>query len=101
MSFSAWRTWSLGTRVMVRRRIEDDDFRYSDVIGEVVHRDDDGLVLRTRHGEDVAVPAGVIATGKVVPPAPVRRPRAAPAGMDHDAAGDDETGDDAAGLSPQ
>ncbi|GHG44804.1 hypothetical protein GCM10011331_03680 [Flavimobilis marinus] len=97
MSFSAWRSWSVGTRVMVRRRIEDDDFRYSDVIGEVVHRDHDGLVLRTRHGEEVTVPADVIATGKVVPPAPVRRPRAAPAGMDHD----DETGDDAAGLSPQ
>lgn len=96
MSFSAWRTWSLGTRVMVRRRIEDDAFRYTDVIGEVVHRDDGGLVLRTRHGEEVTVPAGVIATGKVVPPAPVRRPRAAPAGTDDDAAGDD-----AAGLSPQ
>jgi hypothetical protein len=96
MSFSAWRSWSVGTRVMVRRRIADEDFRYSDVIGEVVHRDDDGLVLRTRHGEDVSVPADVIATGKVVPPAPVRRPRAAPAGMDHDT-----TGDDAANLSPR
>ncbi len=96
MPFSAWRTWSVGTRVMVRRRIADDDFRYSDVIGEVVRRDDAGLVLRTRHGEDVAVPADVIATGKVVPPAPVRRARAAPAGMD-----DDTADDDAADLSPR
>lgn len=78
MPFTAWRTWTEGTRVMVRRRIEDDAFRYSDVIGEVVHRDDDGLVLRTRHGEDVVVPAGVIAAGKPVPPAPLRRTRPAP-----------------------
>lgn len=82
MPFTAWRTWTEGTRVMVRRRITDDAFRYSDVIGEVVRRDDDGLVLRTRHGDEVAVPADVIAAGKKVPPAPVRRMRPAPGHVD-------------------
>ena len=59
---------------MVRRRLPDGLF--SDVLGEVVSRDDAGLVLATRAGE-VAVPAGIIVTGKPIPPPPPRRERRA------------------------
>jgi len=81
-----WRTWAPGVRVVVRRRRDDvpDDApparaggepRFTDVLGDVVAVDDDGLVVRTRHG-DVHVPASSITLAKTVPPAPPRRGRA-------------------------
>jgi len=81
-----WRTWAPGVRVVVRRRRDDvpDDGpparaggepRFTDVLGDVVTVDDDGLVVRTRHG-DVHVPAAAITLAKTVPPAPPRRGRA-------------------------
>ncbi|MFC8193659.1 hypothetical protein ACFUMH_18540 [Cellulomonas sp. NPDC057328] len=78
-----WRAWSPGVRVVVRRRRDDlpagapgDEPPYTDVLGDVVAVDDDGLTVRTRRG-DVRVPAGDVLLGKTVPPAPVRRrPRA-------------------------
>ena len=66
-----WRAWPLGTRVVVRRRLPDG---YSDVLGEVVSRDEEGLVIATRTGP-VAVPAGIIVTGKPIPPPPPPRTR--------------------------
>lgn len=67
-----WRVWPPGTRVVVRRRLPDGMF--SDVLGEVVSRDETGLVLATRAGE-VAVPAEIIVTGKPIPPPPAPRRR--------------------------
>ena len=67
-----WRAWAPGTRVMIRRRIDDPDHPYTDVLGEVLTNDATGLTLRTRRG-DVHVPAHAIAIGKPVPPAPARR----------------------------
>lgn len=60
---------------MVRRRLPDG--RFSDVLGELLATDDDGVRVRTRTG-DVSVTAAEIAIGKVVPPARPRRPRPAP-----------------------
>jgi hypothetical protein len=67
-----WTQWPVGERVVVRRRLADG--RYSDVLGELLATDDDGVLVRTRGG-DVAVAADEIAIGKVVPPARPRRPR--------------------------
>jgi len=72
-----WTDWPVGARVVVRRRLPDG--RYSDVLGELLATDDDGVRVRTRRG-DVSVPGTEIAVGKVVPPArPGRgRPRTLP-----------------------
>lgn len=81
-----WRGWTVGTRVVVRRRRDDlapgapvgtlhgGEPPFTDVLGEVVAVDDDGLTVRTRHG-DVHVPARDVVRAKVVPPAPPRRTR--------------------------
>lgn len=83
-----WRAWSPGVRVVVRRRRDDlppagapvpagpDEPPYTDVLGDLLAVDDDGLTVRTRRG-DVRVPAADVLLGKLVPPAPVRRPRRA------------------------
>ena len=82
----AWRGWSPGVRVVVRRRRDDvpDDEpparaggepRHTDVLGDLLAVDDDGVLVRTRHG-DVHVPAAAITLAKTVPPAPPRRGRA-------------------------
>ncbi|UZN04387.1 hypothetical protein [Cellulomonas sp. S1-8] len=84
MSTATWRSWAPGTRVVVRRRRDDlqpgevagtlhgGEPQFTDVLGDVVAVDDDGLTVRTRRG-DVHVPAGDVVRAKVVPPAPVRR----------------------------
>lgn len=78
---AVWRAWEPGTRVVVRRRRDDlpagatpGEPPLTDVLGEVVHVDDDGLTVRTRHGE-VHVPAADVVRAKVVPPPPPRRTR--------------------------
>jgi hypothetical protein len=43
--------------------------RHTDVLGELLDVDDDGVLVRTRHG-DVRVPAADIVLTKLVPPAP-------------------------------
>lgn len=70
-----WTAWPVGVRVVVRRRLPDG--RYSDVLGELLATDDDGVRVRTRTG-DVTVTAAEIAVGKVVPPARPRKVRRPP-----------------------
>lgn len=71
----AWREWPVGTRVMVRRRIDDPVHKYTDVLGVILINDPDGLRLEARTGE-VFVPGDAIFQGKPIPPAPPkRRPR--------------------------
>lgn len=71
----------MGERVVVRRRRDlppdapAGEPRHTDVLGHVVEIDDDGVTLRTRHGDVVHVPADVIALGKRVPPPPAPRTR--------------------------
>ncbi len=73
----AWRAWSPGVRVVVRRTLPDDDAqRWTDVLGDLVAVDDEGVSVLTRRGDTVRVPAAEIALAKIVPPAPARRPRA-------------------------
>jgi len=48
--------------------------RHSDVLGDVLAVDDDGVLVRTRRG-DVRVPAADIVLTKLVPPAPADRRR--------------------------
>ena len=59
------------------RRLRDDDPApheppFTDVLGELLALDDDGVLIRTRRG-DVRVPAADIVLSKQVPPAPPRR----------------------------
>jgi hypothetical protein len=73
---ASWRTWSAGQRVVVRRRLPAGEPQpYTDVLGDLVAVDDDGVTVRTRRSGDVRVPGDEIALGKLVPPAPERRPR--------------------------
>ncbi|MEZ0449840.1 hypothetical protein [Cellulomonas sp. ICMP 17802] len=85
MSADGWRDWSPGVRVVVRRLRDDlpaahpehPDLhvpRHTDVLGELLEVDDDGVLVRTRKG-DVRVPARDIVLTKLVPPAPVGRRR--------------------------
>ena len=70
-----WRTLTPGVRVVVRKRLgPDEELLYSDVLGELLVVDDDGVLIETRRGR-VHVPGQDIALAKVVPPAPERRPR--------------------------
>ncbi|MBO3086454.1 hypothetical protein [Cellulomonas fengjieae] len=85
VSPGGWRSWSPGVRVVVRR-VRDDlpeahpehpalhVPQHSDVLGELLEVDDDGVLVRTRRG-DVRVPAQDIVLTKLVPPAPTRRHR--------------------------
>lgn len=70
-----WRAWAVGTRVIVRRRLAEGG--YSDVLGDLLTVDDDGVQITTRRGV-VRVAAAEIAIGKPIPPAPARRERPAP-----------------------
>ena len=83
MSTAEWRTWSPGVRVVVRRLRDDLPAadtalpgehvpQHTDVLGDLLAVDDDGVLVRTRRG-DVRVPAADIVLTKLVPPAPVRR----------------------------
>ncbi|WP_456823250.1 hypothetical protein [Cellulomonas sp. P5_E12] len=83
MTADGWRGWSPGDRVVVRRLRDDlpephpdhPDLhvaRHTDVLGEVIEVDDDGVLVRTRRG-DVRVPASDIVLSKVVPAAPADR----------------------------
>jgi len=90
MSPVPWRDWSPGVRVVVRRLRDDlppaDAVpvdgprvpRHTDVLGELLSVDDDGVLVRTRHG-DVRVPAHDIVLTKLVPP-PVMTRRHRPSG---------------------
>lgn len=71
-----WRAWRPGQRVVVRRRLPPGEPQpYTDVLGDLLAVDDAGVTVRTRRQGDVRVPAQDIALGKLVPPAPPRRPR--------------------------
>lgn len=77
-----WRHWVTGQRVMVRLRLpEGGSHLYTDVIGEIVVKDDTGITLRHRTGEEIRVHGADIAVGKLVPPPPARKKRDEP-GMD-------------------
>ncbi len=58
-----WSLWPVGARVVVRRRLAEGG--WSDVLGELVASDEDGVVVRTRTGQDVRVPGSEIGVGKV------------------------------------
>jgi hypothetical protein len=71
-----WRDGRPGQRVVVRRRLPTGSPQpYTDVLGDLLAVDDEGVTVRTRRAGDVRVPGAEIALGKVVPPAPERRPR--------------------------
>jgi len=62
-----------GSRVSLRRRLQTGE--YSDVVGVLESWDEGVLSVRRRDGELVEVAAESLVAGKVVPPAPPRRPR--------------------------
>ncbi|MEV6828342.1 ferrous iron transport protein A [Amycolatopsis sp. NPDC051102] len=59
----------LGTRVVVRYRIEDG---FTDALGDLVARDDVSCTVQTRRGP-VVVAFSAIALAKPVPPPPARK----------------------------
>lgn len=65
-----WLAWPVGARVIVRRHLAEGG--YSDVLGDLLEVDDDGVRVATRLGP-VRVAAADIAIGKLIPPAPPRR----------------------------
>ncbi len=88
---TGWRELTPGTRVVVRRRLTDDERRadptgphFTDAIGVVVRVDDEGLELETRGGP-LAVPGALVTRCKPVPPPPARRPRRGSGGDDEHA----------------
>ncbi|WP_247826680.1 hypothetical protein [Arthrobacter antioxidans] len=62
----------LGTRVVVRRRI---DAGVTDSLGDLVAVDGTACTVRTRRGDDVVLLADVTAARPVPPPPPRRAPR--------------------------
>lgn len=66
----------VGARVVVRHRLPVPDPRtgatLTDVVGLLVHADDEHLLVRTRRGE-VGVPLARVTAVKEIPPAPSRR----------------------------
>ncbi|MGC5629605.1 hypothetical protein ACPYO6_15330 [Georgenia sp. Z1344] len=64
----AWRTWSLGDRVVVRFR---DGDHARDALGDLVASGEDGLTVETGRGR-VVVPVAAILSGHRVPPRPAR-----------------------------
>jgi ribosomal protein S18 acetylase RimI-like enzyme len=78
---TGWRDLTPGSRVVVRRRLRDDERDTSagdggphltDVVGELLAVDDASVTVRTTT-EDVVVARADVVTAKVVPPRPVRR----------------------------
>jgi hypothetical protein len=63
----------VGQRVSLRRRLATGE--YSDVVGVLESWSAGVLHVRRRGGELVEIPEGVLAAGKIVPPAPPRRTR--------------------------
>ena len=76
MTPATWRSLPVGGRVVVRRLRDDDpapdEPPFTDVLGDLLALDDEGVLIRTRRG-DVHVPAADIVLSKQVPPAPPRR----------------------------
>lgn len=74
----AWRAWTVGTRVVVRRRLPEGGV--GDVLGDLLEVGVDGVVVGTRRGP-VPVAGADIVLGKPVPPPPAgwaqRAPRSA------------------------
>lgn len=66
----------VGARVSVRRTLPTG--QRSDVIGELLSWDDGVLQLRSGDGEIVTVAESAVVAGRVVPPAPPRRPPGVP-----------------------
>jgi hypothetical protein len=73
-----WRSWTVGTRVVVRRTLPEGG--WTDVLGDLLEVGPEGVLVATRRGP-VRVPADEIALGKPVPPAPVRRAPRGPSGV--------------------
>jgi hypothetical protein len=68
----------VGQRVVIRWRAPQADggTAMADVVGTLEKADEDAFaVRRTRDGQLVVIPRALALAGKVVPPAPPRRPR--------------------------
>ncbi|HVF18954.1 MAG TPA: hypothetical protein VNA14_01765 [Mycobacteriales bacterium] len=65
----------VGSRVAVRRVLDDGRTGLGDVLGELVAWTDDGLDIRTREGHLVRVAEERMLSGRLIPPPPARRSR--------------------------
>ncbi|MEH0108164.1 hypothetical protein V6N00_00320 [Tersicoccus sp. MR15.9] len=68
-------TLPIGTRVVVRYRIEDAVHGATDALGELVARQVDTCTVRTRSAGDVVIPLADVTAAKTVPPPPAHRGR--------------------------
>jgi hypothetical protein len=88
LDLTGWRSFAPGERVVVRRRLSDDESAaaraahrgsiWTDILAVVRSVSDDGLALvtdspRQYQAREVWVPADQIETAKRIPPRPVRR----------------------------
>ncbi|MGM1030439.1 MAG: ferrous iron transport protein A [Actinomycetota bacterium] len=75
------RALPIGTRVVVRYRLHDDEHSATDALGDLVAVGADRCTVATRRGEVVIAMADIV-MAKTVPPPPAPRPRRAapPAG---------------------
>lgn len=71
MGKSAWTSWTIGQRVVVRYRIPGG---VTDALGELLRVDETGVEIATKRGP-VEVPGDLITHARGVPPPPRRRPR--------------------------
>ncbi|GGC91550.1 hypothetical protein GCM10011512_18290 [Tersicoccus solisilvae] len=66
-------TLPLGTRVVVRYRIDDAVHGATDALGEIVARQTDTCTVRTRSAGDVVIALADVTAAKTVPPPPAPR----------------------------
>ncbi|WP_405219255.1 ferrous iron transport protein A [Agrococcus sp. Ld7] len=69
------RALPLGTRLVVRYRLHDEQHGATDALGDLIAVDAVSCTIATRRGE-VAIAMGDIVAAKTVPPPPAPRPRA-------------------------
>ena len=69
----------IGQRVVIRWRPgPEGSTQMTDVLGILEQADDQSFTVRTRDGQLVVIPRTRALAGKVIPPAPPRRPRQHP-----------------------
>lgn len=73
----------VGSRISMRRWVDEEQQEVRDIVGPLVSYDDGQLVVDGRRGRET-VSEHLVVSSRVVPEPPVRRPRPVPPGADTD-----------------